>query len=252
MRRLIINADDFGEAAFRGGVLEAYRHGVVTSASVLANADDAAASVAEAKAQGLPLGLHLNLTEGPPLSAVPTLTAEGVFLGKESFRKSLEEGRIDPAEIRREVEAQLRWFTGHAGTPSHLDGHHHVHVLPEVLVVAAPLVRECGTRFVRVPAPLPGSREMLPVLREYGLAGSDHFVGFGIGWDLCTPDAVEAALRSLPEGVTEYMVHLMHPADIPRSPAAAGRAREFTTLTLPRIMEVLREENIALTSYADL
>ena len=72
MKRLIVNADDFGRApGVNQGILDAHTHGIVTSTTVMINYPDAPAGIerAQADAPDLGLGLHLNLTSGPPISA---------------------------------------------------------------------------------------------------------------------------------------------------------------------------------------
>jgi predicted glycoside hydrolase/deacetylase ChbG (UPF0249 family) len=68
-RELIINADDFGYSTERDrGIIDSFVNGVLTSATLLVNGSTARSAVALAKNHGLPLGLHLNLTEGFPVS----------------------------------------------------------------------------------------------------------------------------------------------------------------------------------------
>ena len=90
--RLILHADDFGlNRATTEGVLRGFRHGVLTSSAVIANAPAASEALAAWKhllaewhEQSWPsaavrrmlgdprlppdLGVHLNLTQGRPLS----------------------------------------------------------------------------------------------------------------------------------------------------------------------------------------
>ena len=65
---MIVNADDLGASAERNAAIaEAFERGLITSASLLPNGpafDDAVALVA-----GRVVGVHLNLTEGLPLTA---------------------------------------------------------------------------------------------------------------------------------------------------------------------------------------
>ena len=64
---LLVTADDFGMCPERDrGILEAHRRGVVTSASLLVTGGSVASAVRAASEQGMQLGLHLNLSEGPP------------------------------------------------------------------------------------------------------------------------------------------------------------------------------------------
>src|SRR2546426_12844846 len=87
MKRLIVNADDFGwSEGVNRGIVEAYRNGIVTSTTVLANgaAFDGAVRLARQERR-LGGGGHLNLSDGAPLLPrweVPSLVNEqGQFSG---------------------------------------------------------------------------------------------------------------------------------------------------------------------------
>jgi predicted glycoside hydrolase/deacetylase ChbG (UPF0249 family) len=81
-RELIINADDFGFSNERDrGIIDSFVDGVLTSATLLVNGSTARSAVALAKTHGLPLGLHLNLTEGFPISSVDEVSS---LLGADS------------------------------------------------------------------------------------------------------------------------------------------------------------------------
>ena len=68
--KLIINADDFGLCrGVNKAVVEAHTTGVLTSATIMANmpASDEAIVIAK-KTPTLGVGVHLNVTDGKPLS----------------------------------------------------------------------------------------------------------------------------------------------------------------------------------------
>ena len=70
-RFLVVNADDFGYCDQRNrGIVESFLNGVVSSASLLPNADKALEAVQLSEEYGIPLGLHLNLTEGRPIKTL--------------------------------------------------------------------------------------------------------------------------------------------------------------------------------------
>src|SRR5271165_5303232 len=87
MKNLIVNADDLGwTEGVNRGIAEAHANGIVTSASLLANGQAFASGVELALArEGLGVGVHLNLSDGPPIAPkelVSTLLNEhGAFAG---------------------------------------------------------------------------------------------------------------------------------------------------------------------------
>ena len=112
------------------------------------------------------MGLHVNLTEGRPLSAagsVPTLIgADGRLLGKRGFWAAVDCGALQPDEAVLEVRAQLEWFRGAVGVPpGHVDGHQHCILAPPLLRPVAAELARWGVRHARAPLESrPGS--MLP------------------------------------------------------------------------------------------
>ena len=101
-----------------------------------------AVGLAEAN-QGLGVGLHFNLTEGRPLTDVPSLVdAQGNFLLRGSLLRRSALGRIDPAEVAGELEAQLDRFSELGLNPTHLDSHEHVHMAPPLFRAMEPVLRD--------------------------------------------------------------------------------------------------------------
>lgn len=101
-RFLVVNADDFGYCDQRNrGIVESFQNGVVSSASLLPNAHRAIEAVQLSEEYRIPLGLHLNLTEGRPIETLNnTLTSEkGLLRGKFKFREALKNGEIDLDEV---------------------------------------------------------------------------------------------------------------------------------------------------------
>ncbi|KAA0153596.1 hypothetical protein FNF29_02984 [Cafeteria roenbergensis] len=84
--RVIVTADDCGYSTPRDdGILEAFEAGLISRGSVMVNGMTARQMVARAVLVGMPVGLHLNLTEGLPLSppsAIPSLVTMDPEYGK--------------------------------------------------------------------------------------------------------------------------------------------------------------------------
>jgi predicted glycoside hydrolase/deacetylase ChbG (UPF0249 family) len=116
--KLIINADDFGICEERDrGILELFAKGYVSSATALVNFPNFEKSIEEARKLNLPIGLHLNLTEGEPiydiniehnsLVELNPLTNQFEFYGKFKFRERMKEGKILSADIKNEIIYQV-------------------------------------------------------------------------------------------------------------------------------------------------
>ena len=115
-KRIIINADDFGLCErVSNAVAQAHTEGVLTSATIMANMPAADEAVKTAKKlPSLGIGVHLNLSEGRPLSKDSSiaclLNSDGEFT-LSAFKLSvlsIAGHRIRNA-IRTELAAQIQW-----------------------------------------------------------------------------------------------------------------------------------------------
>lgn len=283
MRRLIINADDFGlTAGVNRGILQANQQGVVTSATLMAcGAAFNAAVEATRSANGLALGCHLVLLDGDPISpasAIPTLMEADHFRRDVmGFGLAAVAKRIAPEHIEVEVAAQIRRLQAAGIEVTHVDTHKHSHIFPAVL---RPLVRACqacGVRKIRNPF-LPSRlrsdggglrlwkrlaqlrlvnrfrRSFLETVREAGMLTTDGTVGVVATGSLTTA-LFERILGALPEGTWEFVCHPGYNGDdLARvnTRLRESRQTELEIMTSPRSRELIRSENIELISYREL
>lgn len=157
-RLLIVNADDYGlTQGVSRAILEAHRRGVVTSTSLLAVApgfEHTARWLGDVPALGT--GAHLAVVgEDPPLLSareIPTLVdRRGRFrLSWRQFLPLVAAGLVDPADIRRELAAQLECILATGCRVDHLDTHQNVHLWPSVREVLFELGERFGVRAIRV------------------------------------------------------------------------------------------------------
>ena len=159
MKRLIVNADDFGLTEnVNRGILDAYRDGIVTSTTLMANGMAFESAVAAGKQfHRLGVGVHLNLSEGEPVSdalKIPTLVDRCGRLHMTPARlwAEIAAGRAILPEIEVELRAQITKIARAGITPTHLDGHKHVHVLPRVSDIVIRLAQEFRVPSVRCPS----------------------------------------------------------------------------------------------------
>ena len=169
MKRLIVNADDFGlNDSATDGISECFLQGTVTSTTLMVNAPAAvrAAQFAVDHPQ-LGVGLHFNLTWGRPLSSqydVPALVdADGQFYGRSELAKRLLLGKVPRAQVETELRSQLNRLRALGIQPTHIDSHQHVHAFPGVFAVVAACCARDGTP-MRAPWVAPEVRP--PLLRR--------------------------------------------------------------------------------------
>lgn len=225
-RRVIINADDFGLCTeVNRAVRRAHRTGVLTSASLLVNAPGTAEAVALAlELPTLGLGVHLALTELQPLTRCPRLAPHGRFPSSHSLVYArLLARRVSRAEVRGEIEAQLTAARA-TGLPfDHIDGHGHVHVLPQVLEALVDIGGSLGFDRLRWPdeAEWEPSRPPLAARLKRALvrrlcaaqpdavrawARTEHFFGLAASGQM-TIARLRAVAAALPDGTSEIMCH---------------------------------------------
>jgi chitin disaccharide deacetylase len=286
MRNLIVNADDLGwTAGVNRGIAEAHRNGIVTSTSLLANGpafDDGVKTVSELP--GLGVGVHLNLSDGPPTAPAEQvktlLNDEGKFAGgPENLLLRLTTKSVDVKEVEKEWEAQIQKVRDAEIRPTHLDGHKHVQMLPGLFGIALRLAKRHGIEAVRVSheaSPLRtalsdgnesggmtfkqgiqarGLKLLAKDAREMaersGIATADYFCGIA-QTGVLTKAGVQKLLNSLPEGTTELMCHPGYLDDELRKSSTRlqeSRQAELEILTDKTIRKSVAELGIRLINY---
>jgi predicted glycoside hydrolase/deacetylase ChbG (UPF0249 family) len=251
VKRLIVNADDFGRSAgVDNGIVRAHREGIVTSATFMTNAPSTphAATLAR-EAQTLDLGVHLVLTYAKPLSdpaLIPSLVREDGSFWRPS---ELLARPIDRTEALIEYRAQFARARELVGRePTHIDTHHWVHDHPALSWAVCELARETGAA-ARTHTP-----RQRDEYRAKGVRTSDHFIREFQHPGHIDVTALVALLSRLEDGVTELMCHPgeLDPELVATSAYARERPIELATLTDRRVREALERERITLTTFAEL
>jgi hopanoid biosynthesis associated protein HpnK len=290
VRRLIVNADDFGfTTGVNRAITEAHIHGIVTSSTLMATgrAFDDAVRLA-ATLPRLSVGCHVLLIDGEPVLEAQRLPSIArPYSGGARFRDGLKSfaarallGRLNPEEIELEATAQIRKLQS-AGIPvSHIDTHKHTHLFPAVLRPLLRAARVCGVHAVRNPfgprKPLKSSELLtrpglwtryaeVRILR--GLAAKFRDTAKREG--LVTPDGtfgivVTGALDEklfrgiaaiIPEGTWEFVCHPGYNDDDLQSAKTRlrqSRETELRVLTIPEARQLLLDQGIELLSYHEL
>lgn len=232
LKRLIVNADDFGRHEL---INKAVERGVVggclRSATLMpgGQAFDSAVIVAK-RYRELGVGVHFTLVNGFPVlppEAIPSLvTEQGVFYDNYAlFVKRFVAGKVNFEEVRAELGAQLQKLEQAGLKLTHVDSHQHMHTLPGIINIVLELAKSAGIKAVRIPrAPL-FCGEFCGIGQLVGRWGlgtlarlaavntkckqmitTEHFAGIVAG------EAVEEhyfmdIIRNLKPGTTEVMMH---------------------------------------------
>ena len=234
-RQLVVNADDLGlTTGVNDGIFDAYAMGILTSASLFANAPATADAIRRARGQAsLGIGAHLTLVDGEPVLPADDVRslvgATGRFRPSwKSFIVACLKREVSLVEVERELTAQVSRLAGAGVRLTHLDAHKHVHGYPPIFAIVARVAARFGVPAVRVPyepfslralaergparlhatlnaAMWPWARRNVRTARALGLR-TPRFVG-RIHTGILDRGAVRELIRAVPPGVTELMVH---------------------------------------------
>jgi predicted glycoside hydrolase/deacetylase ChbG (UPF0249 family) len=245
LKRLIINADDFGFTRdVNEGIVYAHRQGILTATTLMATGPAFEHAVALAREDpGLDVGVHLVLVGAEGYPATPARLAAAVALGRIPIHDRLAK------QVRKILDAGIR--------PTHLDTHKHTHMLPPVLDAVARIAQEFGIPWVRRPIPLrvPFVRSMLQRrLIRSGCRTTDHFAGYHITGRY-DARGLAAVIRNLADGLTEFMCHPgFCGAELRAAPTRLKDSRrvELDALISAEARQAIQESAVTLISYRDL
>ena len=246
MRRLIVNADDFGlTRGVSDGILIAHRHGIVTSTTALVNREIPDDQLGRLRDSGMGVGLHVNLTLGEPLTRGRSLVdGAGRFVRDARHAAA----RAAPADVAAEIEAQLERFGRlFRRAPSHLDSHHHVGQLSPVQDAFLRVAVEAG-----LPVRSQDERTRLAA-RSARLRTPDHFFGESGPRAYWSLHRTLAMLRQVPDGSSEFMTHPGY-CDDELSYSRYGRQRETELIGVgsPAARAAAMALGIRLCGFGDL
>jgi chitin disaccharide deacetylase len=291
MRRLIINADDFGlTEGVNRAILEGHRDGVITSTTLMANGRQFTSAVQSAQsAPELSVGCHVVLVDGVPL--LPNEQVRSLVVERSNGTAHLRQGFLELArdnfrhkiqrdEVEAEATAQIRKLQSAGISVSHVDTHKHAHMLPSVCQAVLCAARACGVKAVRNPfvplQPLAFAHLLrrpklwtryteVKVLRRHeaqfreivareGMMTTDGSFGVLVTGAL-DETLFEAIIGSIPEGTWEFVCHPGYndaELDGVRTRLRTSRDKELAVLTSDRAHDLVKKRGIELISYHQL
>lgn len=280
LRRLIVNADDFGLSAGVNRAVEiAWQDGILTQASLMSGGEafDEAVEIAR-RNPGLQVGLHLTLVQGRPVlppDRIPGLLGtDGCFPDNPvNVGMRLFFDRSIRTQLRAEIEAQILKIK-ETGLPlSHIDGHLNIQMHPTVFELLQELMPLHGIRSFRI------TRERLrrnlahdrnrmmgkaferlifgalsnhaePELLRMNILCATEVKGL-LNSGRMTETYLLAILEHLDPGLTEVYFHpgCLPDAEISRRMPDYLHEEELRALTSPLIRKRLQELGISLCNY---
>ena len=279
MKRLIVNADDFGlSPEVNAGIMRAHREGILRGASLMV-AEPAALPAAELARDNpaLDVGLHAVVCQGRSMLDASRLgtavSASGEFMDspvsagmRYFFDRSIRAAMTD--ELRAQVERHLELV----GYLNHIDGHLNFHVHPLFADILVNLAVEYKVPCIRLPRERVMttlrlrqdnamrklvesvifrtlSRRTSRMMAERGLTSTDALFGLHQSGHL-SEDYVVGVIDRIRDGTTELYFHPA--ADIGGVPPSVEAQLEVEILTGPRVRDAIARNGIELTTFADL
>ncbi|HUZ05128.1 MAG TPA: ChbG/HpnK family deacetylase [Acidobacteriaceae bacterium] len=286
MRRLIVNADDFGlTPGVNKAVIELHQAGALTSTTLMASGASFQEAVELAKQNAsLGVGCHIVLVDGMPISPPGTIAtlldpdshapAFRSTLGR--FVQDLFLGHIDTHHIQIEAAAQIRRLQGSGLTVTHIDTHKHTHMFPRVLEPVLRAALACGVRRVRTPyepqwsvRATPGAsiarrlqvqllrtmrQTFLTCARDYGMIPTNGCLGV-LATGTLDATTIQAILGHMPQGAWELVCHPGYvdtELHATRTRLVASRATEIQALQAVLSNAAAKFPDIARIHFGDL
>lgn len=248
---LIVNADDFGLCKAQNyGIIDAFNHGVVTSTTAMMNtaAVEHAAELSAAT-PGLAVGMHFVLTLGRPLSPMPNLVRNDE-LGKWIWEVAAA-GTLPLDEIEQELACQFARFIELFGRlPTHIDSHHHVHMIPQIFPLVEAFAKEKNL-------PLRIDRDAVRT-DNIALRGARSTQGFDSSFygDAITESLFLNALDNAIERQEHSLEIMCHPSFIDHTILASKycypRLTELDVLTSASLKQAISARGFKLGSFREL
>lgn len=261
MKKIIINADDFGySTAVNLGIIESFKKGVLTSATLMANMPGCDEAIELAKENpSFGVGGHLVLTCGRPIHERSTLVdKDGKFFGLSDYK--LHRYKMDDSEIFEEWCSQIDYLMNQGIKLTHLDSHHHVHTFTENLEITKRIAEKYQICFRNAY----GLEEQLALPYQKNITGFLDLMNYQHIRSLDCPlaldrekcfEEIQTVLDQIEENeVTELMVH---PAFVDEhlyfnSSFSIQRTKEVAILCDPQMETLLNRNQIETCHYGEL
>lgn len=276
MKRLIVNADDFGRHELINRAVErAFNDGCLKSATLMAGGiafDDAVKLSKRLKNFGV--GIHFTLANGNPIlppKEIPSLvTAEGIFHADYiAFLKLYLRGKISLSEVRAELAAQLEKILNAGLTLTHIDSHQHLHHMPGIIEIVLDLAQAANIKAMRVAGAKIFDGELKNIGQFVGRLGlgslakfaahlahkknfvtPEHFAGIVAG-ESVDENFLLKLIDNLSDSTTEVMLHPGVDNEILRGFCKWDHdfETELAAVTSPKVLAALDSHNVAAINF---
>ncbi len=261
MKKVIINADDFGySSAVNLGIIKSHKDGILTSTTLMANMPGCDEAIVLAKENpNLGVGGHLVLTCGKSLTKGSSIVDKsGYFYNLVEYKKHRNE--MNDEEIFQEWCYQIDYLISKGLKLTHLDSHHHLHTFPENLEITKRIAEKYNLCFRNVY----GLEEKIELPAQKGIKGFLDLMNHSAIRDLkmtfeenrikCFEEIQDVLDQIEDNEITEIMVH---PAYVDESlyfnsSFNVQRTKEVSILCDSQTKKIFEENNIKTCSYKNI
>lgn len=271
---LIVNADDYGYfRCVSRGIVKAATDGIVTATGVFANAPHFTEQAAMLRdCDILDVGVHLNLTEGTPLTSELRRSfsrGSGRFPQKFAIARAILSGAIKTEDIQREWRAQIERCLENGLRLKFLNSHEHLHMLPRLFPIVRALAKDHDIQHIRFPTSRLGGgtsngslfrgaviKVLETINRRRAGTRTARFLGMEVSGKLDLP-YLERSLSRLDAG--EIYELMCHPGEFDAQEVTDARLLryhdwqgELSALTSPAARDLLHRHRVRLIGYRHL
>ena len=270
MKKIIINADDFGYSVNKNEAIKfGFQSGIITSASIMTNMEGFEQAINEVLPEipFIDLGFHFNVTEGKSLTNPSLLTDRNGYFNRSWFEILLDcSGEKMQRQLETEFRAQLSRILEYKHI-SHVDSHRHVHAIPPIFNLVSRLAKEYNIPFVRTSLEIPYKAfsirrpfinvvknlvlNFFTLINKYSIdeiSTNDYFIGV-LYTGRMTKETILEGLEKIKDdnSITEI---IFHPSiDIN---AKNKKRKEFEILTEANFRKELEHRDFIFTSFSYL
>ncbi|MBQ4122545.1 ChbG/HpnK family deacetylase [bacterium] len=267
MKKVIINADDFGYSnSTNEAIMLGHKEGIITSASLIVNMDgfDHAINQIFPQTKTLDLGFHFNITEGMCLSNSPLLCDKNGHFNNgfiSALIKSTDKKFINAVEVefRLQIEKILKSIN-----ISHIDSHRHIHAIPPIFNLIVKLAKEYNIKFIRtqkevpyiVPSKTLDMKFYANILKSIVLNSlsninkypytNDKFIGI-LYTGYMDENSILQGLKTI-KTQTEITEIIIHPTI---NPSNVNNYKEFMAIKSPKLKQEILDLGFKLTNYSE-
>ncbi|MBE7047853.1 MAG: ChbG/HpnK family deacetylase [Ruminococcaceae bacterium] len=277
MQKLIVTADDYGMCDVVDKAIDAgIANGIITTTNVMLNMETLhnAADLRE-RYPHISVGIHWNVTTGKPISKpeqIPTLVDDkGMFWPIDVFKKKYSKGKISPADLEKELEAQYALFEKSCGKADYWNTHENSSLHTKSFKVFEKVAKKhniMATRtFQRVYFDKFGlsikteAREFLvknffqlwfQKIRKTFVMPTARIVSF----DRLSKTEGDVLLKAIKKDGRDFIEVVFHPATIADSPyfgnISTERVKEYQFVSSQLVYQKYKENDIEFVTYKDI